>query len=147
MMSRISIVSLVFLVLLYVGYELYLKGGAGDYSEVDVSNEDVSLLRLKESQQSGVMISSEGVVERILSDDLEGSRHQRFIVRVGRDLTVLISHNIDLADRVPIEVGDSVSFRGQYEWNPQGGVIHWTHHDPAGRHAEGWIDHKSARFE
>ena len=145
-MTKRSAISLVFLLLLYLGYEAYVRTAATDYTEVADSAEE-SLLRLKESQQSGIMVTSRGVIERTLSDDNEGSRHQRFIVRVGPRQTVLISHNIDLAPRVPISVGDSVIFRGQYEWNPQGGVIHWTHHDPAGRHAAGWIEHNSTRFE
>lgn len=89
---------------------------------------------------SGVMVESSGTVVRMLSDDLEGSRHQRFIVEVARGHTVLISHNIDLAERVPVSGGDTVRFRGQYEWNERGGVVHWTHHDPAGRRPGGWIE-------
>ncbi len=54
-----------------------------------------------------------------------------------------MSHNIDLAPRVPIAVGDTVEFRGQYEWNERGGVIHWTHHDPDGRRPGGWLRHRS----
>src|SRR5678816_7672 len=74
-----------------------------------------------------------GTVTRVLSDDNDGSRHQRFIVSLASGQTLLISHNIDLAPRVDaLSVGDVVSFRGEYEWNDKGGVIHWTHHDPAG---------------
>jgi hypothetical protein len=94
------------------------------------------------NRRSDLQLEGAGRVTRILRDDTEGSRHQRFIVEVGSGQTVLISHNIDLAPRVEgLRVGDEVTFFGEYEWNPQGGVVHWTHHDPAGRHAGGWIRH------
>jgi hypothetical protein len=96
---------------------------------------------------SGIMIETSGRVDRILPDDNEGSRHQRFILKVPSGHTVLISHNIDLASRVPVETGDRVTIFGQYEWNDRGGVLHWTHHDPAGRHEEGWIDHEGTRYQ
>jgi len=35
-----------------------------------------------------------------------------------------------------------VIFNGVYEWNSNGGVIHWTPHDPSGRHEAGWLEHK-----
>ena len=58
------------------------------------------------------------------------------------DTAASISHNIDLAPRIPdLERGDEVIFRGQYEWNQRGGVLHWTHHDPAGRRSGGWLRH------
>ena len=61
--------------------------------------------------------------------------------------TVLISHNIDRAPRIDsLRVGDRVEFQGEYEWNPQGGVVHWTHHDPAGRHAGGWLKHEGKTY-
>lgn len=91
--------------------------------------------------RSGLVVQSAGVVERVLADDEEGDRHQRFILRLASGHTLLMSHNIDLATRVPLAVGDSVEFRGQYEWNEQGGVIHWTHHDPQGDRPGGWIRH------
>jgi hypothetical protein len=90
------------------------------------------------ARRSGVEVEATGVVTRPLPDDLEGSKHQRFILRVG-DQTVLVAHNIDLAPRVPVSEGDTVQLRGEYEWNQLGGVIHWTHRDPAGRHPAGWI--------
>jgi len=53
--------------------------------------------------------------------------------------TLLISHNIDLAPRVPMALGDHLEVRGRYEWNAKGGLLHWTHRDPAGKRAGGWI--------
>ena len=83
---------------------------------------------------------------RILPDDNVGSRHQRFIVTLESGHTVLLSHNIDLAPRVPLAQGDRVVFRGEYEWNERGGVVHWTHHDPGGRRPGGWIRHRGETY-
>ncbi len=99
-----------------------------------------------EAGRGDLWIEAGGVVQRVLSDDSEGSRHQRFIVRLPNDHTVLIAHNIDLAQRVPVKAGDGVSFYGEYEWNERGGVVHWTHHDPRNRRAGGWIEHKGTTY-
>jgi hypothetical protein len=99
-----------------------------------------------EQQRSGVWVSVSGKVTRLLPDDNKGSRHQRFIVELESGHTLVIAHNIDLVARVPLVVGDTVQLRGQYEWNHKGGVVHWTHHDPAGKMEGGWIDHKSQRY-
>ena len=101
-----------------------------------------------EQRKSDVQVEGEGVVTRVLSDDRQGSRHQRFIVRLDSGQTVLIQHNIDLAPRVAaIKEGDTVSFFGEYVWNDQGGLIHWTHHDPAGKHVAGWVKHKGQAYQ
>jgi hypothetical protein len=65
--------------------------------------------------RAGSQFQSEGTVVRVLSDDNEGSRHQRFIVRLASGRTVLIAHNIDLAPRVDgLETGDTVEFSGEF---------------------------------
>jgi hypothetical protein len=92
------------------------------------------------NQASGSQIQGGGVVKRVLPDDNIGSRHQRFIVQLDSGQTLLIAHNIDVARRVePLNTGDRLQFAGEYEWNEKGGVVHWTHHDPAGRHPAGWL--------
>lgn len=94
------------------------------------------------AQQSGVQVTGDGVVSALLPDDNKGSRHQRFILRLNSGQTVLVAHNIDLAPRIDaLRKGDTVAFNGVYEWNDQGGVVHWTHHDPAARHTPGWLRH------
>ena len=97
---------------------------------------------------AGRQIRGSGSVVRILSDDNDGSRHQRFILRLASGQTLLVAHNIDLAPRLAgIAVNDSVEFNGEYEWNSQGGVVHWTHHDPAGRHVGGWLRSKGRTYQ
>lgn len=100
------------------------------------------------AQQSGVQVTGDGVVRALLSDDSQGSRHQRFILRLASGQTVLVAHNIDLAPRIEaLRKGDTVAFNGVYEWNDKGGVVHWTHHDPAGRHTPGWLRHAGQMYQ
>ncbi len=99
-------------------------------------------------QKSGVQVAGEGTVTKVLADDNDGSRHQRFILTLSSGQTLLVAHNIDLAPRIDsLKTGDSVEFYGVYEWNAKGGVIHWTHHDPAGRHQAGWLKHAGSTYQ
>jgi hypothetical protein len=99
-------------------------------------------------RQSNLQVQGQGTVIRILSDDLDGSRHQRFILRLDSGQTLLIAHNIDLAPRISgLQNGDIVRFYGEYEWNSEGGIIHWTHHDPNGSHVDGWLEHRGQRYQ
>ena len=100
------------------------------------------------SQRSDVQVTGTGTVKKVLRDDLDGSRHQRFLLRLDNNQTLLVAHNIDLAPRIDnLRVGDTVAFHGEYEWNNQGGVLHWTHHDPGGRHPGGWLKHEGRKYQ
>lgn len=57
-----------------------------------------------------------------------------------------MAHNIDLAERVPLGMGDRVHFLGMYEWNDLGGLLHWTHRDPLGVEDGGWIRYRGRTF-
>ncbi|HEU4625076.1 MAG TPA: DUF3465 domain-containing protein [Steroidobacteraceae bacterium] len=104
--------------------------------------------QFESTPHAGSQFESGGTVIRVLADDNDGSRHQRFIVRLASGRTVLIAHNIDLAPRVAgLEVGDTVEFSGEFENNDKGGVVHWTHHDPQGRHVAGWIRHRGRTYQ
>ncbi|MBA3770009.1 MAG: DUF3465 domain-containing protein [Blastocatellia bacterium] len=101
-----------------------------------------------EQQRSNIAVEGEGIVVRTLSDDTSGVPHQRFIVRIASGSTVLVSHNTNVAERIDdLKTGDQVSFAGEYIWNPQGGLLHWTHRDPAGRQPPGWIRHKGKTYQ
>jgi hypothetical protein len=87
------------------------------------------------------LVQGGGEVVRILEDDREGSKHQRFIIRLASGRTLLVAHNIDVGQRVSgIKVGDTVEFSGEYADNAEGGVVHWTHRNlRGGGHPDGWL--------
>lgn len=99
-------------------------------------------------RRSDIQVRAIGKVVAVLRDDNEGSRHQKFILELNNAQTVLVAHNIDLAPRIEfIQKGDWVEFYGEYEYSEQGGVIHWTHHDPARRHVAGWLKHEGRSYQ
>lgn len=109
---------------------------------------DAALGRAFAEHASNLQVEGQGLVEKLLPDDTSGSRHQKFIVRLNSGQTLQIAHNIDLAPRVDgLAKGDEIAFSGQYEWNPRGGVVHWTHLDPAGRHTAGWLRHNGRTYQ
>ncbi|RBM79417.1 hypothetical protein DLR68_04100 [Vibrio paracholerae] len=109
---------------------------------------DAVLQQAYQSQQSDLQVQGFGQVVKVLPDDNDGSRHQKFILKLNSGQTLLVAHNIDLAPRIPnLKVGDSVEFYGEYEWNKKGGVLHWTHKDPQNRHAHGWLKHNGQVYE
>lgn len=99
-----------------------------------------------QKRDTGSWIEVTGFVKRLLSDDNDGSRHQRFIIDIGDRRTLLIAHNIDLAKRVPVGMGDRVHVRGMYEWNDLGGLVHWTHHDPLGVEDGGYVRYRTHSY-
>ncbi len=100
-----------------------------------------------DSQKSGWWLATSGKVIKVLKDDTKGHQHQKFLLKLAPDVTLLVAHNIDLAPRVPLRKGDSIKIRGRYEWNNRGGVLHWTHHDPKGRKKDGWIYHNGKYYK
>lgn len=115
-------------------------------SERAVTNHDIAAAYL--TKANDVDVSGAGTVTRILADDNDGSRHQRFILDVQAERTILIAHNIDLAPRIEdIKVGDVVEFKGVYEWNDLGGVVHWTHHDPQRQRPGGWLKYRGRTYQ
>ena len=99
-------------------------------------------------QKSNMQVQSSGKVIALLRDDNEGSRHQKFLLELANSQTVLVAHNIDLAPRIEaLQKGDQVDFYGEYEYSDKGGVIHWTHLDPAQKHAHGWLKHQGKTYQ
>lgn len=131
-----------FIILIY-GANQYQPQQTGPVPEAETE-----VAALYQQQQSDVQLEVEGRVIRLLEDDNKGSRHQRFIIEMADGHTLLVAHNIDLAPRIPdLQQGDTVTLYGEYEWNAEGGVMHWTHHDPDNRHPHGWIRHQGQLYQ
>jgi len=107
---------------------------------------DSEFASLFANQSSAVQVLAHAQVTRLLADDNVGDRHQQFIVALASGQTLKVAHNIDLANRAPVALGDEVYLYGEYAYNDQGGVVHWTHKDPDGSHVAGWILHRSIRY-
>jgi len=134
--------------ILFVTFYVWNDPGLKDRFGFPSSSGDSVLEEAFEQHRSDIQVQGRGEVVKVLADDNDGSRHQRFILRLISGRTLLVAHNIDLAPRISsLNGGDSVEFYGEYEWNSKGGVIHWTHHDPQGRHVSGWLKHKGRTYQ
>lgn len=77
------------------------------------SGHGAQVLQAFQNRQSNVQVHGAGTVSRILPDDNQGSRHQKFILTLPAGNTLLIAHNIDLAPSIPaLAPGDLVEFYG-----------------------------------
>jgi hypothetical protein len=94
--------------------------------------------------RSHVEVTASGSVARLLGErEGPSGRHLGFILHLsgsaGRGLSVRVEDNLDLTGEIPIGEGESVTVRGEYIYEPAGGLIHYTHKDPRGRHDAGYV--------
>lgn len=146
-MKKTILIFTVLLIGLYWGYSGDLSDPAKS-TRMSPADQDKIIENAFRHQANNLQVEGRGVVTRLLADDQKGSRHQKFLIRLSSGQSLLIAHNIDLAPRVKaLQKGDTVDFYGEYEFSSKGGLIHWTHHDPKGRHAGGWIKHKGRTYQ
>jgi hypothetical protein len=89
-------------------------------------------------------VTADGSVARILGTRRGPSGvHEGFLLHLrgagGHGLTVRVEDNVDITGPIPLTEGDDVEVRGEYIYDPRGGLIHYTHRDPGGRHAGGYV--------
>jgi len=114
-----------------------------------VAPDNAAVARAFAEHRSTVQVTAQGVVTSVLSDDDGPSGvHQRFIIRLaGSTQTVLVDNNVTIGKRAPVVQSNDVLVHGEYVWNEQGGLIHFTHHDPARTHEGGWIELHGVRYQ
>ena len=104
--------------------------------------DDPALCSAYADGRSHVEVVAEGTVTRTLGVQ-EGrvSPHEGFLMRLGSSCSVIgrVEVNTDFTGSIPLQPGQHVLVKGEYEYYPLGGVIHWTHRDLRGRHPGGYI--------
>lgn len=107
--------------------------------------DNASLYAAWRAGASHVEVTASGTIARVLGVRADGrfGPHEGFLVHLrgagGHGLTIEVEDNLRLTGPVPIEAGEDVVVHGEYEYDLRGGVVHWTHHDPSGHHAAGYI--------
>jgi len=115
---------LIYILVFVVAYAAYERFLIPEVPGITAQSPSAQPSIRNEQWRSGQQVTGSGRVVRILADDNDGSRHQRFILEMSSGQTLLVAHNIDLAPRVSsLREGDSVAFYGVYDINPQVGVI------------------------
>lgn len=94
-----------------------------------------------DSRRSDLWLTMSAPVSRLLPNSYGRFEHERFILRCPSGQTVLIENDVSVGQRVPVGPGDPVAVHGQYIWNPQGGLIHYTHR------GNGWILFRGKLYE
>jgi len=116
-------------------------GAATGTAAPSMAADDAAIAADFQNQRSQVEVTADGIVVGTFPDRSSSTgRHEQFIIRLtSQNLTVEVEHNISIGKRVPVKEGDRVVVHGEYIWNGQGGLIHFTHHDPQGTHQNGYI--------
>jgi len=96
------------------------------------------------AQRSRVEVTASGSVTRVLGTRQGPSgNHEGFLVRLSgpaaNPLTIRVEDNVDITGPIPIAPGDRVEVRGEYIYAADGGLIHFTHHNPRGSHPGGYV--------
>jgi hypothetical protein len=92
--------------------------------------------------RSGVWISGHGTVVRELGGT---SAEQRFQVRIGDELTIVLRRDIQAASRINVQPEDRLAFHGRYDFHGGGGTVSLTHPDPSQPGGGGWIEVNGVR--
>jgi Protein of unknown function (DUF3465) len=103
---------------------------------------DAALCAAYAGGRSHVEVVADGTIVRVLGTQPgRVSPHEGFLFRLasGCSVVVRVEANTDFTGPIPLEPGEHVLVKGEYEYYPLGGVLHWTHRDPRGRHENGYI--------
>lgn len=134
-----KVVGMLFGLSLILSYQFFVRSKIPQKPKLKAESGIVAIADAIAEKKSGLIVQGFAAVKSVLPDDADNGKHQNFIVSLENGRTFSVSHDVDVAPRVPLKQADLIEFRGQYDWNDQGGIVHWTHHDPDMNHQDGWI--------
>lgn len=104
----------------------------------NVVNGSISALRnIIASYKGGkAQVFVTGTITKIEKEDHSGLAHQKYNLKIDEDISFQIVSNLAFG-RVPLAIGKSASVCGEYKKVGKG-MVHWTHFDPHGAHADGF---------
>jgi hypothetical protein len=116
-------------------------GGCGGAQNLDSA---LASCNANPSGHAEVYIPRATVVRVLGERNGRSGEHEGFII-AAQGRTYRIEDNVHITGPIPLQRGDTVTLLGQFECNDD--VIHWTHHDPRGRHPSGYIEVNSKLYE
>jgi len=90
------------------------------------------------SKKSNIPATGSGRVVSVMSDQFGKTKQQRFIVSLSSGQMLEVKHTIEKNDRIPLKIGDHISFYGIYNFTRKGGEITNTSRD---LNNNGWVKH------
>ena len=99
------------------------------------------------NKESGMVAEIQGRITRLIMDQEEPAREQKFVITAINGQSLLVTHDLSKSEEVPVAVGDTVMVRGEYVWTEPGGKLVWTTRDAGFGDRHGWIEHKGKRYD
>ncbi len=103
---------------------------------------DAAFCHARASGASGTEVIVDGSVTKLLGTAAGRSgEHEGFFMRIGSTCSavVRVETNVDFTGPVPLRVGERVEVKGEYDADPSGDVIHFTHRELRGHHPGGYV--------
>lgn len=111
-------------------------------ARVDSKNENYQIIHAIESKQELDFVEVKNArVIKLLRADNRGARHQRWIMQLSSGHTITAVYNIDLSEKIPLEVDATMDLAGQLVFGDKkhDPILHWIHADPQKRRRDGYV--------
>lgn len=126
---------------------IYPEGFRGFSNEATVTD-DRDLVKANRDRRTVRFVRAANLtVTKLMPDDNDGSRHQRFYAKLSDNSEVYIVYSLEYGRvRVPVNVGSIIGVGGEYRWTKFGGLLHWVHEDHRDQRPDGYVEVRGVRY-